>query len=357
MFFGIVFLSKVAIGQQNNVYNSFGIDYNYGGILKHSSELPSIGSNRINGFTINYSRIPTAKSKWDQCFCFPEISYGLAYYNFGDPEMLGYSLNPFMSVAPYLNPHGRLHFLPRFAAGLSYVSEVYDVAKNPENNFFSSHISGFLQASFSLKYGISDHFQLSSSFSYNHISNGGLKQPNKGMNFLTADVGLKYSISKMAFPSYTSADKRVEDKKRWRYRINTSYTLKVAQKQDLFDRKNTSVIGFMTTAGYFIPRFSIVEAGFEFIADGYLKEQLYRMGTSKDYKRFSLIAGHTAKFGRLGFSTLLGVYLYSPYKAVDPVYQRYQLTYDISSKLYFGVGLKAHRHVAELMLVSLGVRL
>jgi hypothetical protein len=248
-------------------------------------------------------------------------------------------------------------FIPRFGGGLSYVSQVYDEIENPNNTFFSSHISGFLQLNLSLRFDLAKNFQISSSFSYNHISNGGLKQPNKGMNFITAEFGLNYFIKKPIFPDYKLASNTTNEIDRWRYRINTSYTLKVAQKENDFERKNTSVIGLMTTAGYFIPRFSIIEGGFEFISDGYIKEQLNRQTENKDYKRFAVIVGHTAKFGRLGFSTLLGVYVYSPVGAMDPVYQRYQLTYDFSKRVYAGVGLKAHRQVAELMLINVGVRL
>jgi hypothetical protein len=343
--------------QSENVITNINSEYNYGGILCHSNELPSISSNQIHGFTLNYDRIPISKEKWEQCYCFPQITYGLAYYNFGDPQILGYSLNSFMAVAPYLNPRGKLHFVPRFAGGLSYVSQVYDEVNNPDNNFFSSHISGFLQLDLSLRYNISNHFLIKSGMSYNHISNGGLKQPNKGMNFITANLGLSYVFSDKNFPDYQVDAKNFDLSKRWYYTFSGSYTLKVAQKENGFKRKNTSVTGILATAGYFVPRFSVLQGGVEFISDGYLKEQLNRQLIIKDHNRFALIVGHTARFGKLSLATLLGVYVYSPYEAMDPVYQRYLLTYDIWGNLFAGVGLKAHRHVAELMMVNIGVRL
>jgi hypothetical protein len=344
-----------AEAQESEFNSNLSVEYSFGGILRHSSELPSVSSNWINGLTIAFNRIPLSKKKWSQCFCFPEVGAGVAYFDFGDPQLLGYSINPFISLAPYINPNGKFHIIPRGAAGISYVSRVYDKSSNPENLFFSSHISGFLQLHLSFRYDVSKHLQISSGLSYNHISNGGLKQPNKGMNFITANVGVNYFLSSQVFPKY-EVTKNIDSLDRWKFRLMAFYTLKVAQQENGFEQKNTSIFGVMATAGFFIPRFSIIEGGIELIADGYLKEQLYRQGIEKDNKRLAIIMGHTARFGRLSFSTLLGGYVYSPYKAMDPVYQRYQITYDISKNVFAGVGLKAHRHVAELMLVNIGVR-
>lgn len=360
IFFGVVifWLSFEQVYAQSEDQNvNINAEYNYGGILRHSNELPSIGSNQIQGFTLNYDRIPISKDKWEQCYCFPQITYGLAYYNFDDPQMLGYSLNPFLAVAPYLNPLGKLHFVPRFAAGLSYVSKVYDEQSNPDNNFFSSHVSGFLQLDLSLRYNISNHFLIKSGVSYNHISNGGLKQPNKGMNFITANLGLSFVFADKEFPDYQFDAANFDLSKRWYYTFFGSYTLKVAQKDNEFDRKNTSVTGILATVGYFMPRFSLFQGGIEYIRDGFLKEQLFRQKIKKDHNRFAFIVGHTARFGKLSFATLLGIYVYCPYKAMEAVYQRYLLTYDIGNNLSAGVGLKAHRHVAELMMVNIGLRL
>jgi hypothetical protein len=57
-------------GQEKNVSQSLGVDYSYGSILRHSAELPSISSNRINGFTLNYSRILTSENKMAAMFLF-----------------------------------------------------------------------------------------------------------------------------------------------------------------------------------------------------------------------------------------------------------------------------------------------
>ncbi|NSW94798.1 MAG: hypothetical protein HPY62_08860, partial [Bacteroidales bacterium] len=95
-----------------------------------------------------------------------------------------------------------------------------------------------------------------------------------------------------------------------------------------------------------------LNAGAEAIFDGYIKETIKREQKDTDYRRFALTAGQDLLFGKVIFTQYLGVYLYSPYKARNAVYQKYELAYRLSPRLYSGVYLKAHLHVAELMGVN-----
>jgi len=78
--------------------------------------------------------------------------------------------------------------------GLSYLDNVYDERSNPENLFFSSEISGILLLNLTYNYLIKEQYQLNFSINYNHISNAGLKMPNKGMNFPTVSLGMDYIL-------------------------------------------------------------------------------------------------------------------------------------------------------------------
>ena len=118
--------------------------------------------------------------------------------------------------------------------------------------------------------------------------------------------------------------------------------------------------GFQANYGFIIPHSTLIEPishtnpyGFETIFDGYIRETIERAGTELDYKRLSVTAGEDFQFGKLLFSQHLGVYVYSPYKARNYVYQKYEFAYKISSCMEAGVFLKAHLQVAELMGLNL----
>ncbi|NJO90852.1 MAG: acyloxyacyl hydrolase [Chloroflexia bacterium] len=89
----------------------------------------------------------------------------------------------------------KLGFGIRSGVGISYLTTVYDEINNPDNQFFASHIAFLLLVEFKAKYKINKKLELTASFCYNHISNGGIKQPNYGMNFPTLTFGADYHFN------------------------------------------------------------------------------------------------------------------------------------------------------------------
>jgi hypothetical protein len=92
-----------------------------------------------------------------------------------------------------------------------------------------------------------------------------------------------------------------------------------------------------------------LNAGSELIIDNAIKEMIIRKGSATDYKRIALTAGQDLIFGKAVFSQVLGIYVYSPLKPPQPVYQKYELSYIIFPHFSFGAFLKAHTVNAELL--------
>ena len=100
---------------------------------------------------------------------------------------------PFTVFAEPVISYGEKYlFTIRGGGGISYHNRIYDPVDNPLNMFFSSRISFPLYVAARFKYSINDKTFITLSASYNHISNGGYKQPNKGMNFPTLALGLEH---------------------------------------------------------------------------------------------------------------------------------------------------------------------
>jgi hypothetical protein len=95
-------------------------------------------------------------------------------------------------------------------------------------------------------------------------------------------------------------------------------------------------------------------AGAEWIADYSLRELNRRNGIKNEFHRAGLLAGHHLLIGRFTFYQKLGIYVYSPTKPKDPVYQRYGLAYAITGHWMAGIDLKAHRHIADFLDIRLG---
>ena len=209
-----------------------------------------------------------------------------------------------------------------------------------------------MTASTTFNYRISKQWNLRVSGCYNHISNGGNKIPNKGINFPTAAIGFDYSLKPVKFPLRNKTGVE-EPQKRSSVKIGLFGTGKKP-----FNEENTRYLlyGGHINWSYLFSRLSALTTGLEFVNDGSLKETVLRNNPSPpDYKRVGVLAGHELQVGRFRFSQQLGVYVYAPVKAKDPVYQRWGLDILITERVYAGFNMKTHRHVADFMDFRMGI--
>jgi len=173
----------------------YGVKSHYGFIIAHSPELKPISQTNPYGIQLDYSWLKTSDQAWKTCFCYGRAGFSFAYYNYANPEVLGHSYNLIYFVEPYFTYRGPLKFSLRGSVGATYLNKKFDKETNPENLLFSTHFSFYLALSLNLNYHINNDYSINLSANYNHISNGGQKQPNKGMNFPTLSIGVDKVIN------------------------------------------------------------------------------------------------------------------------------------------------------------------
>src|SRR5690606_38922491 len=81
----------------------------------------------------------------------------------------------------------------------------FDPVSNPSNIFFSVPVNFLVFLASSMEYRFSPAWSGQFSLSYNHISNGGQKQPNKGINYPMVGFGVNHFFSPPAeLPRYSA---------------------------------------------------------------------------------------------------------------------------------------------------------
>ena len=115
----------------------------------------------------------------------------LAYYNY-DNEVLGKGFTGAYFLEPTYRIGKNIFFSFRTAAGLSYLNSPFDSITNPNNRSYSTNINVYLLVGLGLWFRLGDHWLVNPSINYNHESNGGMKQPNSGINWPTAGLTLSY---------------------------------------------------------------------------------------------------------------------------------------------------------------------
>jgi hypothetical protein len=332
----------------DNKYFYLGFQSHYGFIIEHSREVSRISKSKPWGVQIDLGWHLASEKAWNYCYCFPKTGLMLSYYNFENRSILGSGVGVTPYIEPFLSAHKSFSISIKAGLGLIYLNRVYHPITNPENNFYSMSISALLHGSVAFQYKIKDNLSLKTAINYNHISNGSLKQPNKGINFPMASIGVDYTFgSLLIFNPINKEEYETADKRRLVYRISPYFTFKEISKED---KKQYPIIGTSSKVSYLVGRLSAISGGFDFTWDSSLSEQakLDNIEDTSPY-RISLTIGHELLIGKINFYQDLGVYAYSPYKALDPIFQRYGIEYFIFKNISIGVNLKAHRHVADFL--------
>ncbi|WP_240485962.1 acyloxyacyl hydrolase [Anditalea andensis] len=337
----MLYTSLETIGQ---TYDRFGLEGQYGFIIPHALDLRNISTSNPYGVQLSYSRLNTSKESWKVCNCFYYLGLQVAIHDFGNADILGQSNSLSGFFEPILGTGKSWEFSLKSGIGFTYLTRVYDAETNPENLFFSSPLSFliFLQPSFN--YRISEQLDVNLSFVYNHISNGGQRQPNRGINYPMVGLGVSYVVERTTLPEY-----------------ETDHTLKKwAPYLDVFGTNRKTGVGderkylWGTSAGAYYRFFPIsgLGGGLEMYHDQSLS------GETVNFKNGFIAApyaSHHFIFGRFMFSQRFAYYLQNPDDYADHAfYQRYILQYGIWQNLQLGIGLKVHGHVAENIDLRLG---
>lgn len=333
-----------------------GFRTHYGFIIPHAEDLKPYSKTNPWGFELEWNLQLMSEDAWNYCYCYPRTGVSFLYVNFANPQILGSSYSLYAFVEPVLGAEKKFHASFRFGIGPSFMDNPYDEISNPENTFFSSHISFLVLLNASLNYRLTDLTNLRLAASFNHISNGGIQNPNRGINFPTVNIGVDYNLKPQPYLKRVKNDTIDLHPKKWRFDIVAFGT----GKTEIKGEAHYPVFGLYTNVSRVFARLSAVSFGLEGTVDMADKKEienneLKKNGKYIDHKYLSGLLGYELLIGRFIFSIRVGAYLYSPFERMDPVYQRYGLTYHISKRFFAGMDIKAHRHVADFLDFRVGV--
>ncbi|MEQ9300337.1 MAG: acyloxyacyl hydrolase [Cyclobacteriaceae bacterium] len=332
----------------------YGLSGHYGWIIPHSSELQAISQSAPIGLQLDWSRVKTSERAWDSCNCYSQTGLAFNYFNYQNPDQLGSSYNLTYFAEPYLSYRKRLFFSLRAGAGITYLNRVHDPIDNPENTFYSSPVSFLLVIGPNANYRLTEKVTLMGGLHYNHISNGGMKQPNKGMNFPTMTVGVKYLPKPL---DLQVREKRNDQKGQLGGYVRFFSTLPEVDLDTTsnVDNSREVLLGLSVGVLYHITHTNAFNVGVEVIRDGSYARTAEITGSAYDPYLVGLLVGHNFVFGKLTFNQQIGWYAYRNYPPMDrQFYQRYEILYRLGEQWQIGTSLIAHGHVAENLDLRLG---
>ncbi len=332
----------------------YGLSGHYGWIIPHSSDLQTLSQSSPIGLQLDWSSIKTGQKAWDSCNCYSQVGVAFNYNNYQNQDQLGSSYNLTYFAEPYLTYRKRLFYSLRAGAGVSYLDQVHDPIDNPENTFYSSPVSFLLVLGLNANYRLTEKVTLTTGLHYNHISNGGMKQPNKGMNFPTVTLGVKYLPQPVELEV---RPKKNDQKNELGGYIRLFGTLPEIDTDTLSNTDNTRALLLGIAGGvlYHFTHTNALNLGMEFIRDGSKSGVPIANDIPSDPYAIGLLLGHNFVFGKLTFNQQLGWYIHQSSPSGDRrFYQRYEILYRLGERWQVGTSLIAHGHVADNLDLRLG---
>lgn len=361
-----IFLFPISLlksqSKQDSIHRSiltYSVGAEYGTILTTNYFLRQIETpKKYTGLSFKLQKQTDGSQLWERMYGNP--SYGIGFYvsDFIDDKHLGNPAAVFGTFESTAKRWKRLKWDYWINFGIAFNVHPYNEKTYP-NPSLGSKMNMYIGVGNSIKYSLGDYFDLGVGAIFNHLSNGAMKMPNKGLNFVAPQVSLTYHPKFMNL--YNSSE--LGDSK-----YDTFNTVEVA---GLYGRKNVFYRGEeryydlkspyegLNYSIYGIEAFymrqysykSSIGLGIGFSYDEQYNHTMYvdnnevvnRKRFKNDHFLLSIMPAYRLNIDRFSVNLALGYY---PFKKrsqfdKDKLFQRIGLQYQITDRLFASFGINA----------------
>jgi hypothetical protein len=225
----------------------------------------------------------------------------------------------------------------------------FDSVKNPTNQSYSTALSAYLLVGLQLSYPINEKWRIQVGGNFGHTSNGGMRQPNKGVNFPTTSFGVLYAPNPQPYYLGTRNREKTWKGKPWRKDIQGFGTGKRSVSEEGVGTRYL-IAGLAFVGSKQVALTNALTLGVEGYYDGFSDAAMKRDSIeNKSAFRFAFMGGHEFLLGRFIFSQQLGIYVFKPAPSDKTWFHRWGLLYKIGNYTWAGINLKAHLQVADFI--------
>ena len=210
----IFFFPYLSFAESNDSIKHYGFQVSVGSgmyinIDKYTKKFVKPSASYTISAEINHSALPSDSDAFENDYNYPNLSLGLRYHinnvrmhRFPDADWglarevdydskLGNSATIYGSFTRPLFRNHSWMFDYTLGSGIGYYHKKYD-KNNIDDEIIGSHVNVYFMAGLHATYRISQDWGLMGGIDFYHHSNGALARPNKGANFISPIVGIKY---------------------------------------------------------------------------------------------------------------------------------------------------------------------
>ena len=390
---GTVLCANAALAQYYKAGNdrfSVKVQPFVGDYLDKHNNMKIINPTLPSGFNLGFELPSSQQRPWQQYLNNSTAGVGITYMDMGD-KVMGHtvSIYPYIVLNCLRREHVELGI--KLAAGLGYCTESYwtntldtDTDDPTANYTFGSNLNAYLTGGLNFNFPINRNIALNAELGFAHMSNGRIKEPNKGANILYGGIGAIATVNPekekepIRFPSLP-----------YRWSLNITGAVG-SQNADMADEKNFFISTFHAGAIYNVTNWYGVGLGADvFFNDAIGAESnrgLFRTDITykqRDKIRAGVSLNNELQFGRVTAMVDWGIYLYNParhcYNSDHPIYGygkrplfykgegagsdeawnyiRFGVKCRVWDNLYVQALAKTHYHIAEMIEFGVGYQI
>lgn len=344
-----------ANGQQLPLRNfSVAAGLHHGFIIPHRSTVNEVIDGHTNGIEIDLIKQTQGDKEWQKAYGLPETGLSLSFWNYGNPDELGYGT----AIIPYIDfpmAWGRKLSLDlRFGWGLSYISEKFDYEDNYKNLTIGTNINYAILVFPHFRYRFSERVAAGAGFGLTHFSNGALQMPNLGINIASASVAVHYSFGKSIENTYSKDTVKFGTLPYW-----TFYGAAGLKEKYPVMGPKYAAFTFFADRSFQVTRKSAFGGGVDIFYDQSDMVVLEEEEEGKDLPlseavKVGIHGSYELCISRLSFTFNIGTYLYANVTTYGRVYNRIGTRYKINDRWFACLNLKTHYGKADYVEYGIG---
>lgn len=354
LFLLFILVCKTLFGQEDKDILTSTVRYHYGAVLSHHKSISYLVNDQISAIEFNLGFIPLTKRKWSKLYKQPEIGLGLYHGSLGNDKILG----NLTAIFPYINfpikQKKRWALNTQVGFGLGINNKYFDPVENYTNLAIGTKLNAFFKLHALGSYSISPKWGVNGGISFNHISNGAISSPNKGLNLLTGNIGVQYNWKGKNFskPQASLKGEKLPNE----ITIIWGHGIKQASEKDHHKYYTSSL-----TSTYSIGINSKQKIGFgiDLFYNKAANRGKWDFDPEVSFKnRFSqaVFVSHDLVIEKFSIFANIGVYTLYKTDPEKPIYTRLGVRYRINEYLLTSLSLKAHLGKADFIEWGIGYR-
>lgn len=317
-----------------------------GSVLAHSNRVEYSANAPVLGFEIELlrQRLDNLDAHYN-----PKgfvTGFGLNFFQINNPVIKN-NVNAFYTFESNILKTRKVNLAVKACGGLNFISSPYDSINNQINWSYSSYVNAFLALGLVANYQINSNQSIAAKLTFNHFSNGAIKDPNLGVNFFTGALSYQFKI-------VNNVKHQLNLKRRlkpFEGRPNLQFTAFATYKSSTVNTEKFYLInGF--AASYNFP-FGVKKGhslaiGAEWLEDRAISELLrYGGKLNLSNQRVGVTVGHEFLFHQFTWGQYLGYYIFKDIPEMDNVYHRHTIAYKLTKSWSIGISLLANNQKAN----------